>query len=49
MTLEGAMTSAVMACLECTPSQLTKLLRKHPPALAALNRERAQAGLRQVH
>lgn len=31
--------------LACSPSQLTKLLRKHPPALALLNRERTQAGL----
>lgn len=31
--------------LECTASQLTRLLRKHPPALALLNRHREQAGL----
>jgi hypothetical protein len=31
--------------LQCSSSQLTKLLRKHPPALALLNRHREQAGL----
>jgi hypothetical protein len=31
--------------LGCSSSQLTKLLRKHPPALALLNRHREQAGL----
>jgi hypothetical protein len=31
--------------LGCSPSQMTKLLRKHPPALAVLNRQREQAGL----
>jgi hypothetical protein len=31
--------------LGCTATQLTKLLRKHPPALAILNRHRAAAGL----
>lgn len=31
--------------LGCTSSQLTRLLRKHPPALTLLNRHRDQAGL----
>jgi hypothetical protein len=31
--------------LGCSPSQMTKLLRKHPPALGVLNRHREQAGL----
>jgi len=31
--------------LGCTSSQLTKLLRKHSPALGLLNRHREQAGL----
>ncbi len=32
------------ARLLCTPSQLIKLLRKHPPAIIALNAARAQRG-----
>lgn len=35
--------------LSCTPSQLTKLIKDHPPALAALNRARDDAGLHPLH
>lgn len=31
--------------LGCTASQLTKLIKDHPPALATVNRERAERGL----
>jgi hypothetical protein len=31
--------------LECTPSQLLKLVRDHPPALVKLNRERQERGM----
>jgi len=31
--------------LSCTASQLTKLIKDHPPALARVNRARADAGL----
>jgi hypothetical protein len=34
--------------LDCSASQLVKLVRHHPPALALWNRERAAAGLRPV-
>lgn len=36
------------ARLCCTPSQLVKLLRKHPPALAAFNAARAERGLHAI-
>ena len=31
--------------LQCTPSQIVKLLKKHPPALQRVNRDRAELGL----
>ncbi|MCB9844499.1 MAG: peptide chain release factor-like protein [Phycisphaeraceae bacterium] len=31
--------------LDCTPSQLVRLLERHPPALVSLNRVRAERGL----
>jgi hypothetical protein len=31
--------------LSCTASQLTKLIKDHPPALAEVNRERAERGV----
>ena len=37
--------SKAAARLLCTSSQLIRLLRKHPPALIALNTARTQAGL----
>jgi hypothetical protein len=38
-------TTATGAALQITASQLTKLLRKHPPALAAVNAQRASRNL----
>jgi hypothetical protein len=32
--------------LECSASQLVKLLKDHPPALAAMNRAREERGKR---
>jgi hypothetical protein len=37
------------AALGCTMSQLLKLLRKHPPALATLNTARQRMGLAPLH
>lgn len=34
--------------LDVSPSQLIKLIKDHPPALAALNAERAKAGMRRL-
>ncbi len=34
--------------LDVSPSQLVKLIKDHPPALAALNAARAEAGLRRL-
>ncbi|MCH8271318.1 MAG: peptide chain release factor-like protein [Planctomycetes bacterium] len=31
--------------LQCTPSQLVKLFKKHPPAMERVNRDRAELGL----
>ena len=31
--------------LRCTPSQLVKLFKKHPPALERVNRDRVECGL----
>ena len=35
--------------LECSASQLVKLLKDHPPALAAMNRAREERGKRPLH
>ena len=40
-----ALTRAVCDHLGCSSSQLIKMLRHHPPALARLNGERAERGL----
>lgn len=35
--------------LDCTASQLTRLVKDHPPALAVLNEKRAARGLHTLH